>query len=80
MNKIHFEIFTKQKNEGLYLLDWIAWHRAIRINKIHIVSNDCSDNSDLLLDTINEEIPELHHINVSDEPLKWQKRWSANHF
>ena len=47
-----YQIITKQKDEGLYLLDWISWHIAIGINKISIISNDCSDGSTDLLDAI----------------------------
>ena len=63
------QIYTKQKNEGLYLIDWIAWHQAISVRSIHIVSNDCTDHSDLLLDAISEEVPNIHHTNVTDEAL-----------
>ena len=66
---INSQIYTKQKNEGFYLLDWIAWHQAINIGPIHIVSNDCSDHSDLFLDAISEEVPGIHHVNVTDELL-----------
>jgi hypothetical protein len=62
-------IFTKQKNEGLYLLDWFAWHQAIGVGSIHIVSNDCNDHSDTMLDVLSEENPDIQHINVTDEPL-----------
>ena len=64
-----FDIISKQRNEGLYLLDWIAWHQSAGIGLIHIVSNDCTDHSDLLLDAISKEVPGIHHINVTDEPL-----------
>ncbi len=63
------QIYTKQKNEGLYLIDWIAWHQAIGVGSFHIVSNDCTDHSDLLLDAISEEVPNIHHTNVTDEAL-----------
>ena len=63
------QIYTKQKNEGLHLLDWIAWHLAIGVNKIHIVSNDCSDHSDILLAALSEKTSNVVHINVTDEPL-----------
>ena len=62
-------IFTKQKNEGLYLIDWIAWHQTIGIGSILIVSNDCTDHSDVLLDTLGDEISNIQHLNVTDEPL-----------
>ena len=66
---LYFKILTKQKNEGLYLLDWICWHQAIGISSIHIVSNDCTDHSTTLLEAISKEVSNIHHINVTDEPL-----------
>ena len=69
MENKKFICYTKQKNEGLYLLDWIAWHQVISINEIYTVSNDCSDHSDLLLDAISKEVLNFHHINVTDKPL-----------
>ncbi len=53
--EILFQIISKQRNEGLYLLDWISWHIATGIKHFHITSNDCSDSSDELLKTIKFE-------------------------
>jgi hypothetical protein len=40
------------KDEGPYLLDWIAYHRAIGFEHAVIYSNDNSDGSDALLDQL----------------------------
>ena len=40
---------TTQKNEGAFLLKWIAYHRLIGFTDIVILSNDCEDGSDEML-------------------------------
>lgn len=40
------------KDEGPYLLEWIAYHRLIGFDRIVIFSNDCSDMSDKMLETL----------------------------
>ncbi len=34
-----------------------------------IISNDCSDHSDILLDLISKELKDIEHIDVTKEPL-----------
>ena len=43
---------TCVKNEGPFLLEWIAYHRAIGVTDFLFYSNDCDDGTDLLLDTL----------------------------
>ncbi|MEO8531069.1 MAG: glycosyltransferase family 2 protein [Deltaproteobacteria bacterium] len=40
------------RNEGAFLVDWIAHHRAIGFTDILMYSNDCQDGSDLILDRL----------------------------
>lgn len=40
------------KDEGPYVLEWIAYHRAIGFTDFLIYTNDCSDGTDLLLDRL----------------------------
>ncbi|WP_424986132.1 glycosyltransferase family 2 protein [Microbulbifer sp. S227A] len=44
---------TCVKNEGPFLLEWIAYHRLIGVNDFLIYSNDCSDGTDALLDALD---------------------------
>ncbi len=37
------------RNEGLYLLEWLAWHRCLGIKDFFVYSNDNTDGSDALL-------------------------------
>ena len=43
---------TCVKNEGPFLLEWIAYHRAIGVTDFLFYSNDCDDGTDLLLDAL----------------------------
>jgi hypothetical protein len=40
------------RNEGIHLLEWLAYHRVIGFGPIMICSNDCDDGSDRLLDLL----------------------------
>ncbi|MGI4793234.1 MAG: glycosyltransferase family 2 protein [Janthinobacterium lividum] len=40
------------KDEGPYLLEWIGYHKLIGFDRIVIFSNDSSDGSDRMLDTL----------------------------
>jgi hypothetical protein len=43
---------TCVKNEGPFLLEWIAYHRLIGVTDFLFYSNDCTDGSDVLLDAL----------------------------
>ncbi|MBL9051565.1 MAG: glycosyltransferase family 2 protein [Tabrizicola sp.] len=40
------------RNEGAFLLEWLAHHRAIGITDFLVFSNDCSDGTDAMLDRL----------------------------
>jgi len=42
------------KNEGRFLLEWIAYHRLIGVGEFLIYTNDCEDESQALLDRLQE--------------------------
>jgi hypothetical protein len=43
------------RNEGIYLLEWIAYHRALGIEWFFLYSNDNDDRSDGVLRTLAEQ-------------------------
>ncbi|PIE06463.1 MAG: glycosyl transferase family 2 [Rhodobacterales bacterium] len=45
---------TCVKNEGPFLLEWIAFNRVIGVSDFLIYSNDCTDASDRILDRLEE--------------------------
>lgn len=40
------------RNEGAFLLEWLAHHRAIGFNDFLVFSNDCQDGTDTMLDRL----------------------------
>ena len=49
-----FAIATCMKNEGPFILEWLAYHRAIGVQDFVVFTNDCTDGSDRLLDRLDE--------------------------
>ena len=45
---------TCVKNEGPFLLEWVAFHRVLGVTDFLIYSNDCDDGTDALLDALME--------------------------
>lgn len=41
-------IFTTMKNEGPYILEWIAFHRSLGVAHFVIFTNDCEDGTDAI--------------------------------
>jgi Glycosyl transferase family 2 len=42
-------IVTTMKNEGPFILEWLAYHRAIGVDDVLVYTNDCSDGTDTML-------------------------------
>ena len=49
-----FVLFSAMKNEAPFLLEWVAYHRAIGFDRIVIASNDCTDGSDEILGALSQ--------------------------
>ncbi|MEL6681936.1 MAG: FkbM family methyltransferase [Pseudomonadota bacterium] len=56
-----FFISTCMKDEGPYILEWVAWHKSIGIDSFVVFTNDCSDGTDLILDRL-EELGHVRHL------------------
>lgn len=53
--------FSPVKNEGPFLVEWVAWMGLIGANDIHVFTNDCTDGSDLILERL-DEMGRLRHL------------------
>jgi hypothetical protein len=60
-------IVATARNEGPFLVEWIAHHLAIGFDRIFVATNDCDDGSDHLLDRLGRSWPVWHVPN--DQPL-----------
>ncbi len=61
------------KNEGAFLLEWIAHHRATGFTDFLVYSNDCDDGTDLLLDRLQAMgwITHVRNNGPHDEGPQW---------
>ncbi|MGR3635815.1 MAG: glycosyltransferase family 2 protein [Shimia sp.] len=53
-------VVTTMKDEGAYILDWVAHYKALGATDIVVFTNDCSDQTDLILRNLNR-LGQLHH-------------------
>lgn len=56
-------IVTCMKNEGPFVLEWIAYHRAIGVDDFIVYTNDCTDGTDTLLDLLQDQGILAHREN-----------------
>ncbi|WP_417248401.1 glycosyltransferase family 2 protein [Celeribacter sp.] len=56
-------IVTCMKNEGPFILEWLAYHRAIGIEGFLVYTNDCTDGTDALLDLLQDKGLVQHRDN-----------------
>lgn len=52
---------TCMKNEGPFILEWLAWHRVVGVTDFLIFTNDCTDGTDQLLDRL-DDMGLVHHL------------------
>lgn len=55
------------RNEGLFVLEWLAYHSLLGFKKIVVFTNNCIDHSDRLLSRL-QELGHIKHIEHSPAP------------
>lgn len=63
------------RNEGAFLIDWLAHHRAVGFTDFLVFSNDCEDGTDAILDRL-QDMGWLTHVR-NDGPHDKGPQWSA---
>jgi hypothetical protein len=63
------------RNEGAFLLEWLAHHRAVGITDFLVFSNDCEDGTDRMLDRL-QEMGWLTHV-PNPGPHRGGPQWAA---
>ena len=56
-------IVTTMKNEGPFILEWLAYHRAIGVDDFLVYTNDCSDGTDTMLMMLQDKGIVQHREN-----------------
>jgi len=59
-------VMACMRNECIFALEWVAYHRAIGFENIFVCTNDCDDGTDLVMDRL-AALGAVHHIR--NEPL-----------
>jgi len=54
-------VATCMKDEGPFILEWIAWHKSIGIDNFVVYTNHCTDGTDLILDRL-QDMGEVRHL------------------
>ncbi len=49
---MRFAVVCSVRNEGPFLVEWVAWYQRLGFTDIVVVSNDCTDHSPALLDAL----------------------------
>ena len=44
---------TCMKDEGPFILEWLAWHKAVGVTDFVVFTNDCTDGTDALLNRLD---------------------------
>ena len=62
------------RNEGAFLLEWLAHHRAAGITDFLVFSNDCSDGTDKILKALQMAgiVRHLPQEKQSGQSIQWQ--------
>ncbi len=63
-------VLSCMKDEGIFLLEWIAYHKAIGFDEIWVATNGCRDGSDVLLDCMADRglVRHIHNVVPEDVP------------
>lgn len=73
-------LFSTIRNEAPFLLEWIAYHRVIGFDKIVIMSNNCDDGSDVILESLasNTIVRHVPHLPQDGESAQSSAARAAN--
>ncbi|MGR3492981.1 MAG: glycosyltransferase family 2 protein [Shimia sp.] len=61
MSQPRTAIISCMRNEGQFLLEWVAHHRECGFDEIVVLTNDCDDGTDAMLDRLTT-LGEVTHI------------------
>ena len=64
MSNESYIVYTTMKNEGPYMLDWVAYYQSLGVDKFLIFTNDCDDGTDAIAARLAELGSALHIDNA----------------
>jgi hypothetical protein len=64
------------RNEGPFLLEWVAWLRLMGVSDLLVYSNGCADGSDAMLEAL-AQAGVLEHVAQEPPPRGRSVQWQA---
>lgn len=68
-------VLTSMKNEAPFILEWIAYHKAIGVAHFLVYTNDCTDNTNAILDRLSA----LGLVTRIDNPWRASSKKKPQH-
>lgn len=62
-----FAVAACMRNEGAFLLEWVAHYLALGFQRIFVLTNDCDDGTDAMAERLSQLIPLTHIRNEVPE-------------
>ena len=68
-------VIACMKDEGPYILEWVAYHRSIGVTDFVVITNDCSDGTDRILDRLDtlgwvRHMPNPSMLGIPGAPIQ----------
>jgi hypothetical protein len=67
---VRITVVASMRNEGPFIVEWVAWYRMLGFTDVVVVTNNCTDRSPELLDAL-QAAGWVHHMR-HDVP-RWQR-------
>lgn len=67
-------VITCVRNEGPYLIEWLAHMRGLGVDRFLVFSNDCEDGTDAMLDAFEAQgwLRQIRHERQGERTIQWQ--------
>lgn len=75
-------VLTAMRNEGPFILEWVAWQKMLGFEKILVMHNDCTDHSPQLLrllERAGELVSKRHQPGSNEYPKISASRVASQH-
>jgi len=56
------------RNEALFVLEWVAYQIACGFDQVAVITNNCTDGTDEIIDAVSAHNPIVHHIRNEVPP------------
>ncbi len=78
---MRYLVICSMRDEGPFIVEWVAWYRMLGFTDIMVLTNDCTDHSPELLDAL-QDAGWIRHIDVpvppGEQPLRLKLRAAKN--